>query len=128
MDYREKVALAWSDAAGDKLSLSFEEFMAVKQPEPQDGDKWGNWTFRRKFLTLEFRNEENVSYEINLEQMDTILDVIVWQKHLSEKTFITAEDLGNFFFAIQDLCKAWYRTDTNVSDLIRKRFPACRVN
>ncbi len=122
MDYRDKVEKAFSDARGDKLSTSLKEFLEVKAPEPADGNIWGNWTFQRANLTLQYRNGDNETYEIDLERIDEILSLVVWMKDLSEKVFMTPEDVGNFFNAIQDLTRAWWMPNTNVSEIVRKKY------
>jgi len=122
MDYREKRDKAFEDGRDGKFALTVKEFMEIKIPEPQDGDTWGNWTFQQNNLTLQYRNSEHNTYEIDLEQLDGPLSVIIWQKHLSEKVFITAEDIGNLFFAIQDLSGAWWQPDTNIAKVIRAKY------
>ena len=122
MDYREKRDRAWAEATQDKLSLGVNELMAIKTPEPRDGDKWGNWTFRQNNLTLQYGGSEGDDYEIDLEKIEGSLDVIILQKHLSEKVFVTAEDIGNLFFAIQDLSGVWWQPDTDIAELVRRRY------
>jgi hypothetical protein len=114
MDYREKVNKAFADAKGDDgLAWDLRDFLAVKVPAPEDGDAWGNWTFKKRDLTLQYRNAENYTYEIDLEQLDENLGVLIWLKDLSHKVFMTPEDVGNFFIAIQDLTDLWWMPDTN---------------
>jgi len=122
MDYRDKVNKAFADALGDKLSIGLQEFIDVKVPQPADGDTWGNWTFQNRNLTLQYQNGENYTYEIDLEQMDEILSFVIWMKDLSHKVFMTPEDIGNFFNAVQDLTDAWWMPDTNISKLIRNKY------
>ncbi len=122
MDYREKVNKAFADARGDRLAMDFNDFIGVKVPEPTEGDMWGNWTFQKHNLTLQYRNAENYTYEIDLERMDEILAFVIWMKDLSHKVFMTPEDIGNFFNAIQDLTGAWWMPDTNISELVRKKY------
>jgi len=122
MDYRGKVDKVFADSRGDKFVIGLSEFLAVKVPEPEDGDTWGNWTFQKRDLTLQYRNHENYTYEIDLEQLESNLDVVVWLKDLSHKVFMTPEDVGNFFIAIQDLIDPWWMPDTNVTELIRKKY------
>ena len=43
-------------------------------------------------------------------------------KDLSGKVYVTPEDFGNFFLAIQDLTKVWWNSKTNITDLIRKKY------
>lgn len=122
MDYREKVGKVFADARGDKFAVSLNELLAVKVPEPEDGDTWGNWFFQKRNLTLQYRNAENYTYEIDLEELDENLAVLIWLKDLSHKVFMTPEDVGNFFIAIQDLVDPWWMPDTNVTALIRKKY------
>jgi hypothetical protein len=121
MDYREKVDKAFADASGGKLAWDVREFLAVQVPEPKDGDAWGNWRFEKRTLTLQYRNAEGYTDEIDLERMKSNLELLIWMKDLSGKVYVTPEDLGNFFLAIQDLTKVWWDTKTNVTDLIRKK-------
>jgi hypothetical protein len=127
MDYRQRKEKAFEEGRGDRTALSLREFLSIELPEPDDGDTWGNWTFQKGNLTLQYRSKDNFDYEVNLEELDTTLDVVVWLKHLSEKAYMTAEDIGNFFLAIQDLSGAWYTTTTNVSELIRKKYGGGRT-
>jgi hypothetical protein len=122
MDYREKVNMAFAATRSDRLGMDGNEFMAIKVPEPNEGDTWGNWTFQKHNLTLQYRNSEGYTDEIDLERIDEILALAIWMKDLSHKTFMAPEDVGNFFIAIQDLTGAWWMPDTNVTELIRKKY------
>ena len=122
MDYREKVDKAFADASGGKLVWDARDFLAVQVPEPKDGDTWGNWRFEKRTLTLQYRNAEGYTDEIDLERMKSNLELLIWMKDLSGKVYVTPEDLGNFFLAIQDLTKVWWESKTNVTDLIRKKY------
>lgn len=122
MDYREKVNRAFADARGDKICMGFQEFMDVQVPEPQDGDMWGNWTFQKRDLTLQYRNAEDYAYEVDLEQIDTTLALVIWMKDLSHKVFMSPEDVGNLFIAVQDLINPWWMPETNVTKLIRQKY------
>ena len=39
----------------------------IHVPEPADGDTWGNWTFRKRDLTLQYRNADHISEDADYE-------------------------------------------------------------
>ena len=86
------------------------------------GTRWGNWRFEKRTLTLQYRNAEGYTDEIDLERMKSNPELFIWMKDLSGKVYLTPEDLGNFFLAIQDLTKVWWDSKTNITDLIRKKY------
>jgi hypothetical protein len=122
MEYREKRDQAFADAKGDKVVWGIGDLVAVDVPEPADGDTWGNWKFQKADLTLQYRNADGYSEEIDLERMESNLDLIIWMKDLGGKHYMTPEDIGNFFLAIQDLTKAWWEPKTSVTDIVRKKY------
>jgi hypothetical protein len=69
-------------------------------PAPAHGDRWGDWVFDAKRLTLTYKP---FSYEIDLERLTTsarALDVIF---QLSGKTWIKRKDIGDLVKALDDL-------------------------
>ena len=122
MDYREKIDEAFADASEGKLVWDARDFLAVQVPEPKDGGTWGNWRFEKRTLTLQYRNVEGYTDEIDLERMKSNLELLIWMKDLSGKVYMTPEDVGNLFLAIQDLTKVWWDSKTNITDLIRKKY------
>jgi hypothetical protein len=123
MDYRAKADKAFADAQPkDRIAWDLSEFLAVNVPEPADGDTWGNWRFEQRTLTLQYRNADGYTDEIDLERMTSNLELIIWMKDFTGKVFMTPEDIGNFFLAIQDLTKVWWMPNTNVTEIIRKKY------
>lgn len=79
-----------ADASGGKLVWDARDFLAVQIPEPKDGDTWGNWRFEKRTLTLQYRNAEASTDEIDLEGMKSNLGLLIWMKDLSGKVYVTA--------------------------------------
>lgn len=123
MDYRAKVEKAFADAQPkDRLAWDSREFLAVNVPEPADGDTWGNWRFEQRTLTLQYQNADGYTDEIDLERITSNLELIIWMKDFTGKVFMTPEDIGNFFLAVQDLTKVWWMPNTSVTEIIRKKY------
>lgn len=56
-------------------------------------DRRGPWVFDPKLLVI--RHEET-RYEVDLERIPTAREGLDWINHLSEKTWVTDETLGQF--------------------------------
>lgn len=126
MEFREKRDKVLENTLGGKADVSLREFLAVPDVIPEDGDTWGNWTFRRAHLLLEYRNRgSGDDYEIDLEDIHSPLAIVLDLNQMSGKCFASPEDIGNLFLAINDLAgPPWYTPETDVAASIVKRFPA----
>lgn len=124
MEFRQRRDEVWENALGGRADVSLREFLVVPNVFPEDGDTWGNWTFRRASLLLEYRNRESGDdYEIDLENIHSPSAVVLDLNQVSGKCFASPEDIGNLFLAINDLAGLpWYTPETDITALIVKRF------
>ena len=68
----------------------------------QDGHRWGHWEYKKNSLTLDFRGSEG-QYEVDLEQCNTSSGILDWILQISQKQWITLEDIGNLVRALDEL-------------------------
>lgn len=75
---------------------------AVLKAAVDDGTKtWGNWRYGPTDPpSIDYHPYR---YEIVLTRIDTVSRLGDWLLHMSEKGWITTEDLGNLVKAVQDL-------------------------
>jgi hypothetical protein len=106
MDYREKVRKAWRDYCRSKINdgsiatAAKEDFLDFTAPLPQQGDRWGDWEYDAKSLTLTYLRED---YEVDVERCTSsapTLDVIF---QVAEKGWSTSKMLGDLVQAVRDL-------------------------
>ena len=71
-----------------------------EKPQAEDGDYWGRWVLDGKHLTL---TEDSFPYGVPIDDCWELDGEARWLRHLSNKTWITAEDLGNLVLALNDL-------------------------
>lgn len=70
---------------------------------------WGRWSYEGGSLVM--KDEHN--YRINLTRIQTTEFLAEWQMHLLEKSWITAEDLGNLALAVAELSRLGLHEFTN---------------
>lgn len=128
MDYRERKGAIWQFAIDGKEILGIPELLALPDVVPEDGETWGNWTFRRGTLLLEYRNSQTGDdYEIDLEDIHSPLALVIVLTRMDAKCFISPTDIGNLFRAIQDLAShPWYNEKSDLTELIAKRVGAIK--
>jgi hypothetical protein len=99
-----------------------EVHIAEERPELQDGDTWGNWTFRQANLTLQLRDPVSGNYEIDLERIPDRAMLLHCLGHCTAQGW-RAENIGNLVLALYDLSSAdEWRAEFSVTDSVRKRF------
>lgn len=109
MDYREKVKEAYKDVGepflGGRL-CTLADLNKVIDPKPKHGDRWGNWKFDARMMTLDYApSDKHWDYYVRLKPLfsqSAVLDVIM---HLDEKNehCVSREDIGNLVAALNDL-------------------------
>jgi len=73
--------------------------------------KWGSWMFNRQNLTLQhfmeghIGNEGFIDYEVDLEECIHAPSILDWILQIANKTWITADDIGNLVLALNQLAK-----------------------
>lgn len=72
-----------------------------ERPAAETGDHWGKWVYNKTHHTLYF-DPSNINYEIRLKEIHTAEELADWLAQLSEKTWMTAADFGDFLEAIDD--------------------------
>jgi hypothetical protein len=90
------------------LASAEQETAALTRAIRRRGKRWGRWTFiegDRPFLMLAGR------YTIDLNDIHGLADFGDWLIHLSEKRWVTADDLGNLVLAIGDLVRVGLMRD-----------------
>jgi hypothetical protein len=72
---------------------------------PADGARWGVWVYDAAQQLLRYDQEDTFPYEIDLDRSRTGAACAGWLMHMSQKRWITTEDLGNLVraFAAFDL-------------------------
>jgi hypothetical protein len=104
MEYREEVRIA------------------EERPELQDGDTWGNWTFRQSDLTLQLRDSVSGNYEIELERIPDRAMLVHCLGHCTAKGW-RAENIGNLVLALYDLSSVdVWRAEFSITKSVRERF------
>jgi hypothetical protein len=99
-----------------------EVHIAEERPELQDGDTWGNWTFRQSDLTLQLRDPVSENYEIDLERIPDRAMLLHCLGHCTAKG-CRAENIGNLVLALYDLSSAdEWGADFSITDSVRERF------
>ncbi len=95
---------------------------------PQNGQTWGNWKLSTRELVLKYTGEGG--YEVDLEEMTSSANVLDWIAQVSQKAWASAEDVGNFVRAINDifelqqrLCPAGADRRLDASQFLRTRYP-----
>jgi hypothetical protein len=98
--------------------------IAEEKPELQDGDTWGNWTFRQSDLTLHLRDPDSGDYELHLEQIADRAGLIHCLGHCTAKGW-RPENIGNLVLALYELSSAgeWH-AEFSIIDRVRERFGA----
>lgn len=104
MDYREKVRNA-GKSGNPAGFVSAKEILERETPSPEDGDIWGRWVYRKAVRCLFIYPYEHVEnfYDVDLDTCKTPRAVMDWLLQLSEKTWATADDIGNLLLAIHDI-------------------------
>jgi hypothetical protein len=96
--------------------------IAEERPELQDGDTWGNWTFRQSDLTLQLRDSVSGNYEIDLERIPDRALLLHCLGHCTAKGW-RAENIGNLVLALYDLSFAdEWRGEFSITNSVRGRF------
>jgi hypothetical protein len=99
-----------------------EVHIAEEGPELQDGDTWGNWTFRQSDLTLQLRDPVSGDYEIDLGRISDRAMLLHCLGHCTAKGW-RAENIGNLVLALYDLSSAdEWRAEFSITDSVRARF------
>jgi hypothetical protein len=70
--------------------------------KPKHGDRWGDWWYSQKNLTLEFHGERD-GYEVDLERCNTPAQAMDWIFQIAGKNWATPEVLGHLIQALDDL-------------------------
>jgi hypothetical protein len=92
----------WIERTGGDVRFDLEGMRdLLSKPKAETGDNWGKWVYNEKHHTLHFAPNDN-NYEIRLRDIRTAEDLVGWLDHLSEKTWMTAADFGDFLEAIGD--------------------------
>ena len=104
------------------MQIREEVHIAEERPELQDGDTWGNWSFRQSDLTLQLRDPVSGDYEIDLERIPDRAMLVRCLGHCTAKGW-RAENIGNLVIALYDLSSAdEWRGESSISDIVRERF------
>lgn len=64
------------------------------RPSDDDGDNWGPWFYNKAALALELRRNGRWAYDIDLERCRSLTERYEHIIHVSEKTWLSTEDLG----------------------------------
>jgi hypothetical protein len=96
--------------------------IAEEKPELQDGDTWGNWTFRQSDLTLQLHDPDSGDYEVHLERIPDRAGLIHCLGHCTAKGW-RAENIGNLVLALYELSSAgeWH-AEFSITDRVHERF------
>lgn len=70
--------------------------------EVTNGKRWGHWEYKKNNLTLVFRGSEG-QYEVDLERCNTSSEILDSILQISQKQWITPEDIGNLVRALDEL-------------------------
>lgn len=111
MDFRDKVEKAFDDAKPSKSKTGMvwwtaRELCAVKVPEPQTGDRWGDWVLDLHDLVLFYQQPSSSWWtEVDLERES----IELWLKHFAGKCVDlrggNAKSLGDLADALIELAR-----------------------
>ena len=118
-DYRQALAEHFTNHLSNELFHSIDEIMRVPDFIPKHNDTWGNWIYNERFFFL-YHKETN--YEVDIERISTIENIIDWLRQINDKQWASADDIGNLFRAIYDIFDANVNPlPDNVKEYLRQR-------
>jgi hypothetical protein len=84
--------------------LTVKELMKMYPPvKLAHGDRWGNWIYNAKNLTLVIKKPSYRSgYDIDLERCTTANEALTWIVHMQGKAWMSDKDLRDLIRALDD--------------------------
>jgi hypothetical protein len=82
------------------------EIVAMQELERRNRRVWGRWHFEPRNLTLWLTHTEHAGccrFEIDLEQITTCADMVAWISYVSQKPYVSREDVSNLILALDDI-------------------------
>jgi len=79
-------------------------FVPEADLKPLNGEWWGDWRYNKRTGVLEYYTEDGRwRYEVDLERCNSGIDVFHWICHMTEKTWLTKEQMGFLVHALYDI-------------------------
>jgi len=79
-------------------TTKFEKEKGMTKVRVKDGQKWGNWKYNGRILSLEY--DKTPSYDIDLEKCTSGSEVLDWIFQVQGKSWMVVEDVGNLVAAL----------------------------